>query len=85
MARPHRPTVNLSAEEAAALQAHPEYTGSLGGIVRLLALRQVGMEQADPYAAHRAYARDERGLFVSNFNRPSRDANKAIENVAEVM
>lgn len=63
--RPHRPTVNLTDEEAAALQAHPDYTGSLAGTLRLLALRAAGHEPSDPYAAHRARPRDEKGRVLS--------------------
>lgn len=60
-----RITVNLADEEAAALQAHPDYTGSLGGTLRLLALRAAGLEPADSYANHRARARDEKGRIMS--------------------
>lgn len=61
----NRVTVNLTDQEAAALQAHPDYTGSLGGTLRLLALRAAGVEPTDPYDAVRqavkARPRDERG------------------------
>lgn len=56
-----RPKVSISAKEAEALEAHPEFAGSLGALIRTLALRQIGLTPSDPYAAHRARARDEKG------------------------
>ena len=56
-----RPKVSLSTEEAEALEAHPEFQGSLGGLLRVLAMRQLGREPSDPYAAHKARPRDENG------------------------
>ncbi len=61
MSRSLRPTVNLTEEEASALQAHPDYTGSLGGTLRLLALRQLGLPDPDPKAYQRSQPRDEKG------------------------
>lgn len=62
-----RPKVSLSAEEAAALEAHPEYQGSLGPLLRSLALRQIGLTPADPYAAHKSAPRDEKGRMMNKY------------------
>lgn len=56
-----RVSASLSEEECSALQAHPDYRGSLGGLLRLLALRHLGQEPADAYDGHRKRARDEKG------------------------
>jgi hypothetical protein len=56
-----RVSASLAEEEIAALEAHPEYRGSLGGLLRVLALRHLGLEPPDPYDGHRARARDEKG------------------------
>lgn len=60
-----RVSASLSEAECSALQAHPDYRGSLGGLLRLLALRHIGQEPADPYDKHRARARDEKGRMMS--------------------
>lgn len=60
-----RPKVSLSTEEAEALEAHPEFKGSLGGLLRVLAMRQLGLTPSDPYAAHRSRTRDEKGKMTS--------------------
>jgi len=67
MSRPLRPTVNLTEEEAASLQAHPDYRGSLGGLLRTLACRQLGLPEPDPYADHKSRARDEKGRIVKTY------------------
>lgn len=58
-----RVNASLSEDEIAALEAHPDYQGSLGGLLRVLAMRQLGRE-ADPYADHRARPRDEKGRIM---------------------
>lgn len=60
-----RVNASLREEEIAALEAHPEYAGSLGGLLRVLALRQLGLEPADAYADHRNRPRDEKGRIIS--------------------
>lgn len=56
---------SLSEAECAALQAHPDYRGSLGGLLRLLALRHLGQEPADSYEGHRKRPRDEKGRIIA--------------------
>lgn len=63
-----RVSASLSETECSALQAHPDYRGSLGGLLRLLALRHIGQEPADPYDKHRARARDEKGRMRKMFH-----------------
>lgn len=58
--------VSLTDAEAAALEAHPEYTGSLGGLVRVLALRAAGLTPSDPYAAHKSRPRDKNGRLAGD-------------------
>lgn len=77
MGRPFRPTVNLTEEEAAALQAHPDWTGSLAGTLRLLALRQMGIEP-DPYADHKSRARDEKGRIMKTAIRTNKNGDEHI-------
>lgn len=59
--------VSLTDAEAAVLQAHPDYSGSLGDLVRVLALRAAGLTPSDPYAAHKSRARDEKGKMMPDF------------------
>jgi hypothetical protein len=59
-----RVSASLSEEECSTLQAHPDYRGSLGGLLRLLALRHLGQEPSDPYDGHRRRERDEKGRMM---------------------
>lgn len=61
-----RVSASVSEEEIAALEAHPEFTGSLGGLIRVLAMRQLGFSP-DPYADHRSRPRDEKGRLMRKY------------------
>lgn len=62
--RTHRFSLGFTQEEIEAFRAHPDYTGSVPELVRMLALAAVGVGKPDPYVNHRERPRDPHGRLV---------------------